>query len=429
MEENQVFPKVDVHYNGTFVPNLLVYFAPQVLRLNEDANEFGFSDFIKYVEKLIDFQCKHVYYCIPGVRLSEGLQTLQNECDYSEFLEVANANRHVDVYIDHDNEPLFEWIQKEEPDNEELVYSEEDVDSVLADDENCEHEEDECVTSSKRIFKRAYNDKFLNKLCPVLVEDEYEKGNELPAVYPRHDATQEWRKMKPELGMRFSSPAELKSSLSNYAVAHGYDLYYEKNDKDRLLVKCCKGKIPQCPFRLWASWMKDEQTFQINSLREDHSCSRTFKLGSIVTYKWIGKQFVTDILESPKISLRKMKAMVSKLFNINVSVGQCRNAKRFALCEIEGVVDGWLDGCRKVIGIDRCFLKGICKWELLSAVGRDGNNNIYPIAWAVVNVENKNTWKWFLDNLMGDIDEGGNGNGITLMSDAHKGIMEAVKER
>ncbi|XP_023761534.1 uncharacterized protein LOC111909973 [Lactuca sativa] len=169
--------------------------------------------------------------------------------------------------------------------------------------------------------------------------------------------------------------------------------------------------------------------------------------------------------------------MVSKLFNINVSVGQCRNVKRFALCEIEGdlkdhysklwdygaeikranpgshvevyvqpqnnstvvferfyvsfkgVIDGWLDGCRKVIGIDGCFLKGICKGELLSVVGRDGNNNIYPIAWAVVNVENKNTWKWLLENLMEDIDEGGNGNGITLMSDGHKGIMEAVKER
>nr|KAJ0214890.1 hypothetical protein LSAT_V11C300145080 [Lactuca sativa] len=175
MEENQGFPKVDIHYNSTFVPNPLVYFALLVLRLNEDANKLGFFDFIKYVDKLIDFQCKHVYYRIPEVRLSEGLQTLQNECDYSEFLEVANDNRHVDVYIDHDNEPLFEWIQKEEPDDEDLVYSEEDVDSVLADDENCEHEEDESVTSRKRIFKRTYNDKFLKKLCPVVVEDEDEK--------------------------------------------------------------------------------------------------------------------------------------------------------------------------------------------------------------------------------------------------------------
>ena len=126
-------------------------------------------------------------------------------------------------------------------------------------------------------------------------------------------------KIKLELGMRFAFRAELKSCLSNYKVAHGYDLCYEKNNKDRFLLKCCKGKIPQCPFRVCTSYMKDEQTFQIKFLREYHSYSRAFKLGSIVTYKWIGKQYFTDILESPTMSLRKMKAMVSKLFNINVT--------------------------------------------------------------------------------------------------------------
>lgn len=220
--------------------------------------------------------------------------------------------------------------------------------------------------------------------------------------------------------------------------------------------------------------MKEERTFQIKSLQSEHNCSRAFKLGSIVTYKWIGKQFVNEILERPKMSLRKMKAQVSKKFNINVSVGQCRNAKKFALSEIEGslkehyaklwdyaaeirranpgshvqvylepqpdntvvfdkmyvsfkgVVDGWLHGCRKVIGVDGCFLKGICKGELLSAVGRDANNHIYPLAWAVVNVENKRTWKWFLDHLMEDIG-GGNGSGITILSDGHKVFLFLIQ--
>ncbi|CAH1414816.1 unnamed protein product [Lactuca virosa] len=72
----------------------------------------NFSDFIKYVVNLIDFQCKYVYLCLPEVRLSEGLHTLQNDYDYSEFLKVANAHRHVNVYIDHDKEPLFDWIEK-----------------------------------------------------------------------------------------------------------------------------------------------------------------------------------------------------------------------------------------------------------------------------------------------------------------------------
>ena len=49
-----------------------------------------------------------MYYCIPEVRLSERLQTLQNECDYSEFLEVANANpgSHVEVYMQPQNNSI-----------------------------------------------------------------------------------------------------------------------------------------------------------------------------------------------------------------------------------------------------------------------------------------------------------------------------------
>lgn len=87
----------------------------------------------------------------------------------------------------------------------------------------------------------------MNKLCPIEHDDE--DSNEQLVVYLRHDATQEWKKMEHELGMRFSSTVELKSSYNNYVVAYGYDLYHEKNDKDVLLVKCCKEKNPQCPFR------------------------------------------------------------------------------------------------------------------------------------------------------------------------------------
>ena len=283
-----------------------------------------------------------------------------------------------------------------------------------------------------------------------------------------HDDRQPWNQMKPLLGMRFSNPDELKNMLSNYAVANGYDLWFEKNDSQRLLVKCCKkNKSPNCPFRLWASWMSKERTFQIKSLVSEHNCSRVFTFGSIVMYKWLGKQFMSEIIEKPKMSVRKMKAKVSTTFNINVSEGQCRNAKKFALQEIEGsliehygrlwsygheilrtnpgstvrmdvdimpdsttlfskyyvcfkaISDGWKEGCRPVIGLDGCFLKGIVRGEVLAAVGRDANNQIYPIAWAVVGVENKATWKWFIDLLMDDID-GGLGAGITLLSDGHK---------
>ncbi|CAI9279321.1 unnamed protein product [Lactuca saligna] len=42
------------------------------------------------------------------------------------------------------------------------------------------------------------------------------------------------------------------------------------------------------------------------------------------------------------------------------------------------------------------------------------------MAWAVINVENKQNWKWFLELLIVDLDLN-LGNGFTLMSDQHKG--------
>ncbi|GKC56001.1 multidrug resistance-associated protein 5 [Tanacetum coccineum] len=65
--------------------------------------------------------------------------------------------------------------------------------------------------------------------------------------------------------------------------------------------------------------------------------------------------------------------------------------------------------------------------EILTAIGRDGNNHIYPVAWAVVNVENKDNWTWFLELLEEDLGCS-RGNGLTLMSDQHKGLIEAVKD-
>ena len=39
-----------------------------------------------------------------------------------------------------------------------------------------------------------------------------------------------------------------------------------------------------------------------------------------------------------------------------------------------------------------CFLKGKYEGELLSVVGRDANDQLLPLVYAVVEVENKETW-------------------------------------
>ena len=39
------------------------------------------------------------------------------------------------------------------------------------------------------------------------------------------------------------------------------------------------------------------------------------------------------------------------------------------------------------------------KGEVLAAVIQDGNNQIFPLPWGVVTVENKANWKWFIERL------------------------------
>jgi len=63
-----------------------------------------------------------------------------------------------------------------------------------------------------------------------------------------------------------------------------------------------------------------------------------------------------------------------------------------------------LDGSKKVfqqtyrpfIGIDECHLKNKYGGKLLVDVGRDPNDQNFPIAFSVVETETKNTWSWFL---------------------------------
>ncbi|KAH7836959.1 hypothetical protein Vadar_007857 [Vaccinium darrowii] len=67
------------------------------------------------------------------------------------------------------------------------------------------------------------------------------------------------------------------------------------------------------------------------------------------------------------------------------------------------VKSGFVRGCRKIVGVDGCHLKGEYDGQLLIAVGVDPNNAMYPMAWCVVENENKYTWTWFITLLKLDV--------------------------
>nr|KAJ0193917.1 hypothetical protein LSAT_V11C800435760 [Lactuca sativa] len=337
----------------------------------------------------------------------------------------------ISVYVDHIGVGVDGWHDDDEHESCIDGENEDNIDELR----NVAFEFNEDVVH----MNRTSNDPFLSKLCVDddddannIVDDD--NGREVEVNIQAHSIFNEllhWKKQKPILGMRFKGPGQVKSMLCNYAVANGYQLCFEKNDRTRLL-------------------MSDEESFQIKSLKADHNCARNFKFGSLVTYAWIGSHYTKEIVESQKISVRKLRLKVMAKFGIQVSMGQCRRAKKYALklvegnlvehygklwsygheilrtnpgstvkldmedgpdgkkyfskfyCCFQGVKQGWIDGCRRVIGLDGCFLK-------------------------VVNVENKQNWKWFLELLIDDLHLN-LGNGFSLMSDQHKGLIEAVKE-
>ncbi|XP_021716535.1 uncharacterized protein LOC110684387 [Chenopodium quinoa] len=94
--------------------------------------------------------------------------------------------------------------------------------------------------------------------------------------------------------------------------------------------------------------------------------------------------------------------------------------------------EGFIVGCRPILGVDGAYLRGPFPGILLTAVGKDGNNNIFPVAWAVVETENAETWKWFLELLVQDIATVADSitrvhenENLTYMSDRQKGLLDA----
>ena len=87
----------------------------------------------------------------------------------------------------------------------------------------------------------------------------------------------------------------------------------------------------------------------------------------------------------------------------------------------EGLTNGFVEGYRPVICIDASVLKTFLGSTLLSAVEIGRNNQMFPLAGAVVEGENNESWEWFLTNVRASLG-GTMGSGLTIISDQHKAL-------
>ncbi|GJS78332.1 putative ribonuclease H-like domain-containing protein [Tanacetum coccineum] len=82
---------------------------------------------------------------------------------------------------------------------------------------------------------------------------------------------------------------------------------------------------------------------------------------------------------------------------------------------------------RELLGLDSIFMKGPFPIQVLTVVGLDAHNRIYPLAYALVKAKNKSSWSWFLMFLGGKIDLQPNSN-LTFMMIEKSGSASSQEE-
>ncbi|XP_007227226.2 uncharacterized protein LOC18790575 [Prunus persica] len=273
------------------------------------------------------------------------------------------------------------------------------------------------------------------------------------------------------IGMQFANKDELKETIREYAIVQGKNIKLVKKDNKRIQAKCTGHT--KCPFILWASKIDtDEQTFAIKTLSLEHECTRVDKL-KYINSRWLSKRFADKIRKNPEWDVGAFKAEVLEKYHMNVSKHHIYRAKtlskviiggsyveqyarlwdyveelkkankgstviiknkmkgnkpvfeRIYVC-LETCKRGFSAGCRPLIGIDGCHLKRPYTGQVLTAVSVDGNNGLYPVAYAVVEVESKSSWIWFLQLLIEDL-QIENGKAWVFMNDKQKGLILAIE--
>ncbi|XP_012849558.1 PREDICTED: uncharacterized protein LOC105969346 [Erythranthe guttata] len=85
-------------------------------------------------------------------------------------------------------------------------------------------------------------------------------------------------------------------------------------------------------------------------------------------------------------------------------------------------------GCRQMICLDGTHIKNKYKGCLLSAVSKDPNDELYTLAYAIVDAENDRNWEWFCNKLKEILvyQNGGLLKNYTIFSDRHSGLIKAI---
>ena len=89
--------------------------------------------------------------------------------------------------------------------------------------------------------------------------------------------------------MKFPNGKVFKAALSEYVVKKPMDIKFKFNEKTKVSVHCKY----ECGWRVYASQISEELTFQIKTMVPTCTCGRTFK-HSQVTSTYVVRKYLDD---------------------------------------------------------------------------------------------------------------------------------------
>uniref|UniRef100_A0A803PQG0 SWIM-type domain-containing protein n=1 Tax=Cannabis sativa TaxID=3483 RepID=A0A803PQG0_CANSA len=292
-----------------------------------------------------------------------------------------------------------------------------------------------------------------------------EKLPELPEFRPETDMG----KAIFVLEISFASGKLFKQEIREYALREGKDIFFKKNDPHRVRAQC---KGVNCRWMCYAFKIDDSPTFVIKSYEAEHKCCRT-NSNRWATAQWLSAKYREEFKVNENLGVSSFQKKVNKDHVLEISRHKAYRARLLATKSIEGsyeeqyaalwdyaeeikytnkgstiefltenaengvprfkrmylcysgLREGFNEGCRPIIGLDGCHIKGV-QGQLLTTIGVDGNNQMFPIAFAAVEIENKDSWSWFLNLLRVDL-KIENSNHWTFITDKQKGLEQSLK--
>ncbi|XP_024004890.1 uncharacterized protein LOC112082036 [Eutrema salsugineum] len=137
----------------------------------------------------------------------------------------------------------------------------------------------------------------------------------------------------------------------------------------------------------------------IHFIRTEHGCDISYD------HAWEAREYAISIVRGiPGKSYAKIPKYLHMLKEANPGTHtqyetDITGRFKFLLLSFGQSVRGFYKAIRRVIVVDGTFLKNKYKGVLLVATALDGNSNLYPIAFGVVDSENDLSWEWFMRQL------------------------------